>query len=67
MSQNTGAKITVDGKEYLIADLSENARAQIKNISFCDEQIQQRSSEWAIADTARIGYTAALKRAAKAG
>lgn len=54
--------ITIDGIVYSLSDLSENVRAQIANITFCDERIQQLRSEWAVADTARLGYSAALKR-----
>ena len=54
--------ITIDGVVYSLSDLPENARAQIANITFCDERIQQLRSEWAVADTARLGYSAALKR-----
>jgi hypothetical protein len=36
--------------------------AQIENIHYCDEQILQRQNEWAVADTARMAYTAALQR-----
>lgn len=53
--------ITIDGKDHALSDLTEAARAQIKNIRFCDERIWQLQAEWAVADTARIGYTAALK------
>lgn len=59
MSEKT---LTVDGIAYNIADLSDNARAQVANINFCDAQIQQLRNEWAVADTARLGYAAALKR-----
>ena len=59
MSEKT---LTVDGIAYNIADLSENARAQVANINFCDVRIQQLRNEWAVADTARLGYSAALKR-----
>lgn len=55
------AKITIDGKSYNLADLSEAAKAQLLNIQFCDQQIRQLKSEWAVADTARIGYSNALK------
>ena len=54
-------KITIDGKDYLISDLTENARSQVANIQFVDSQIQQLNNEWAVSDTARIGYTNALK------
>ena len=54
-------KITIDETEYVLDDLSENAKAQIRNIQFVDSQLQQLNNEWAVADTARIGYTNALK------
>ena len=54
-------KITIDGKEISLSDLSDNAKAQVINLQFVDAQIQQLNNEWAVADTARIGYTNALK------
>ena len=54
-------KISIDGTEYVLDDLSDNAKAQLLNIQFVDAQIQQLNNEWAVADTARIGYTRALK------
>lgn len=65
MAGKKSAKITLDGVEYNLADMSETARAQLQNIAFCDERIRQLSNEWAVADTARIGYSAALKREGK--
>ena len=55
-------KITVDGAEYSVANLPDAARAQLDNIAFCDAQIVQLRNEWAIADTARLAYTNAIKR-----
>ena len=52
--------ISIDGKDYEFESLSEEAKAQITNIQFVDEQLLQLNNEWAIADTARIGYTNAL-------
>ena len=54
-------KITIDDVEYKLDDLSDNAKAQIANIQFVDTQLQQLDNEWAVSDTARIGYTDALK------
>lgn len=54
--------LVMDGKRYLLDQLSESARQTIASIRFCDEAIQQRRNELAIADTARIAYLAALKR-----
>ncbi len=54
--------LTLDGKSYDVSTLSDGARVQISNIQFCDDQIRQLRNEWAVADTARLGYAAALKR-----
>ena len=43
-------------------DLTEEAKAQLFNIQFVDERIQQLNNELAVTDTARIGYTNALKK-----
>ena len=61
MSKDKDQKINIDGKEYSLSELSDNARAQVANLQFVDAQIQQLNNEWAVADTARIGYTNALK------
>jgi len=61
MSEGTGNQIVnIDGIDYNLSDLSENAKAQLLNIQFVDAQIQQLNNEWAVSDTARIGYTRAL-------
>ena len=54
-------KITIDGVDYPMDNLSDAAKVQLANIQFVDAQIQQLNNEWAVADTARIGYTRALK------
>lgn len=55
------SKLTIDGREYSLADLSDEAKSQILNIQFVDERILQLNNELAIADTARIGYSRAIK------
>ena len=71
MSKDTNDQlINIDDVEYKLDELSENARAQLANIQFVDAQLQQLQNEWAVADTARIGYTNALKtefKTSKAG
>ena len=57
--------ITIDGTNYDLDSLSQTARDTIASLQFVEEQIQQKQNEWAIADTARIAYTFALKREAK--
>ena len=54
--------ITIDDVEYKLSDMSDNAKNQLANIQFVDAQLQQLQNEWAVSDTARIGYTNALKR-----
>ena len=61
MTEGTDQKITIDEVEYNLNDLSDNAKAQLANIQFVDAQIQQLNNEWTVADTARMGYTNALK------
>lgn len=55
-------KITIDGIEYDLDSLSEHARAQFDNITFVNEQLLQLNNEYQVAQTARIGYSRALKR-----
>jgi len=57
--------ITIDGTQYDLDALSQTARDTIASLQFVEEQIRQKQNEWAIADTARIAYTFALKREAK--
>ena len=54
-------KITIDGTEYNLDALSDTAKKQLVHIQFVDNQLQQLNNELAVADTARIGYTNALK------
>ena len=61
MDQKPGGIITVDDDEYKISEMSDAAKAQLSNIQFVDGQIRQLQNEWAISDTARLGYQAALK------
>ena len=55
------AKIKVDGMDYFLEDLSDDAKLQIANIQFSDQQILQLQNELAISNTARTGYLRALK------
>ena len=61
MNQQSADLITVDGIEYNINEMSDAAKAQLSNIQFVDHQVRQLQNEWAISDTARLGYQAALK------
>ena len=58
--KDTSPKINIYGAEYSVADMSDKAKEMLANIQFVDAQIQQLNNEWAVSDTARIGYTRAL-------
>ena len=56
------AKIKIDDKEYDTDNMSDNAKAQLASLQFNDVHINRLRNELAIADTARMAYTAALKK-----
>jgi len=55
-------RITIDDIEYDLANASDEAKGQIANLQFVNELILQRNNELQIAETAKIGYSRALKR-----
>ena len=61
MDPEPAATITVDDVEYKLNEMSDDAKAQVSNIQFVDQQVRQLQNEWAVSDTARLGYQAALK------
>ena len=61
MAETGEQHITIDDVEYKLDDLSDNAKVQLANIQFVDSRLQQLNNELAVSDTARIGYTGALK------
>tara|TARA_B100001093_G_C26079492_1_gene698008 strand:- start:176 stop:370 length:195 start_codon:yes stop_codon:yes gene_type:complete len=56
------SKFTVDGVEYDVNSSSDVVKNQLNNIKFVDELILQKNNELQIAQTAKIGYSRALKR-----
>jgi hypothetical protein len=52
--------ITVDGKEFDAESLSKQAKAQLNNLQFVNDQILQKNNELQIADSARIMYISVL-------
>ena len=58
---STTQKVTIDGVEYAVDQLSEGARSQIVNLRVCDQEIVHLQQQLAIAQTARAAYANALK------
>ena len=58
--QKQNSKINIDGEDYLLSDLSDEAKLQIANIRFSEERIIQLQNELTISRVARNGYLIAL-------
>ncbi|MFP4147126.1 MAG: hypothetical protein ACLFSI_05360 [Halorhodospira sp.] len=54
--------VTIDGTEYNLADLSQNARQQLANLRAADGEIQRLERQLALARTARAAYARALQQ-----
>ncbi|MCK0163720.1 DUF6447 family protein [Marinobacter sp. S6332] len=67
-AQKTANKetITIDGKQYALDSLNDNAKAQITNIRATDRLIGELENELAITKTARQRYGEALEQELKA-
>ena len=52
--------VTIDGTDYSLADLSENARSQVTNLQVTDQEIARLQQQLAIFQTARTAYARAL-------
>ena len=55
-------KVKLDDVEYDVSNPSEAVQAQLENINFVDGLILQKNNELQVAQTAKIGYSRALKR-----
>ena len=56
-------KVTIDEKEYLISDLSDQAKAELGSMNIVDQKIANLQQEVAIMQTARNAYAQALAAA----
>ena len=60
---NANQKITVDGVQYALNDLSAEAEKQLMNLRVTDQEIARLQAQQAIAQTARAAYASALRAA----
>ena len=56
------ATFTIDGKEYDLDTLSEEAKGQIASIQFVDAELARLQAQAAALQTARIAYGNELKK-----
>ena len=54
-------KVNIDGKEYDLADLSDEAQAQVQSLQFVEVELARANAMVAVMSTAKAGYQRALK------
>ena len=55
--------INIDNVEYDTDKLSDEAKAQLASIQFCDQELQRLQAQAAAIQTARMAYAKALQSA----
>ena len=60
MADQQTQTLTIDGTEYNVADLSENAQNQVVNLRVTDAEIEKLKQQLAIYQTAPTAYARAL-------
>lgn len=55
--------VKINDKEYKLADLSTEAKAQLTNLRVCDAELQRLKAQIAITETAKAAYGRALEAA----
>ncbi len=53
--------ITIDNQAYELESLSEEVKAQLVSLQFCDAELQRLQAQAAVLQTARVAYGNALK------
>ena len=59
--------ITIDNIEYDTDKLSDEAKAQLMSLQFCDQELQRLQAQAAAYQTARMAYAKALQSALPVG
>ena len=62
MDKKIAAKISIDNKDYLQSELSDDCKAEIQSLQFCESEISRLKAQLAIAGTARNAYRAAISK-----
>ncbi len=55
------AKLNIDGNEYKISDLSDNAKGQLQGLQAAEAEMKRLNIQLALAQTARNAYMHALQ------
>jgi hypothetical protein len=67
MAENAAAataapSVTIDGVKYAISDLTKDARSQLVNLRFVDQEISRLQNQLAVCRTARARYAEQLQK-----
>ena len=62
-AKNTMPTINIDNKPYDLDSLSNEAKAQLTSLQFCDAELQRLNAQAAVLQTARAAYAKALQEA----
>ena len=55
--------ITIDNKSYELDNITDEAKAQLVSLQFCDQELARLQAQAAALQTARIAYSRALQAA----
>jgi hypothetical protein len=55
--------IKIDNVDYDTDNLSDEAKAQLISLQFCEQKLQRLQAQTAVVQTARVSYAKALKEA----
>jgi hypothetical protein len=55
--------ITIDNQNYELDTLSDDAKAQLASLQYCDAELQRLGAQTALTQTARSAYANALNMA----
>lgn len=56
------AKVTIDGTEYDTDTMSDETKAQVQNVAYCDRKVAELKNEAAVFQTARNAYARNLSK-----
>jgi hypothetical protein len=60
MTDTPQTSITIDGTEYPLEDLSDDARAQVTSLQFVENELARLNAQLAVVTTAKGAYQKAL-------
>lgn len=63
MSEQAEATVTIDGAEYKVSELSDDAKSQLQSLKITEAEIKRLNMLLAITQTARNAYGQALSAA----